>query len=165
MKTNISTCRIGVGFCDDQAPLDRMLGWDQGSWGFHADDGHVFTNDGDGTKYTDPYTAGDVIGCGVNFGEGIAFFTKNGEVIGESREASSVHPASCPAGRVLTGVVRESIRRHLWETIPGCVHQYMPSGVEDLGHIPWSDGRLARFHVQGTVRWWRDDDGAGSGAV
>jgi hypothetical protein len=63
-----------------------MLGWDEGSWGYHGDDGKTFcggTNSSAGDCYGDQYDTGDVIGCGVNFEEKIAFFTKNGKVIGK----------------------------------------------------------------------------------
>ncbi|KAH8802522.1 putative ankyrin repeat-containing protein [Xylogone sp. PMI_703] len=73
---------IAVGFCDDQVPLHR-------SWGFHSDDGRVY--DGclrswEGYPYGIPYAAGEVIGCGVNFAENSAFYTRGGEVIGRAFE-------------------------------------------------------------------------------
>jgi hypothetical protein len=63
-----------------------MLGWDAGSWGFHSDDG-CFFEDGkessEGYPYSKPYAAGEVIGCGVNFAEKSAFYTRGGKVIGK----------------------------------------------------------------------------------
>ncbi|KAH8587883.1 hypothetical protein B0O99DRAFT_556011 [Bisporella sp. PMI_857] len=45
---------FAVGFCDDRAPLNRMLGFDHGSWGFHGTHGRLF-DDGwrpwEGKKY------------------------------------------------------------------------------------------------------------------
>ena len=61
-----------------------MLGWDEGSWGYHGDDGKVFSSSGFGTEYGDPYEKSDTIGCGVNFDKETAFLTKNGELIGET---------------------------------------------------------------------------------
>jgi hypothetical protein len=75
---------IGVGFCDEKAPLNRMLGWDQGSWGYHGDDGCLFTDSGIGRLYGDTYSTGNVIGCGINFTTGTAFYTKDGTIIGQS---------------------------------------------------------------------------------
>ncbi|PQE04952.1 ankyrin repeat-containing domain protein [Rutstroemia sp. NJR-2017a BBW] len=70
-------------------PLHRMLGWDAGSWGFHSDDGRVY-EDGKqpwkGFPYSKPYTADEVIGCGVNFAENIAFYTRGGKIIGQACE-------------------------------------------------------------------------------
>ncbi|KAL6831796.1 ankyrin repeat-containing domain protein [Trichoderma camerunense] len=75
---------FGIGFCEGHAPLDRMVGWDPGSWGFHGDDGNTFTYDVfvSGNKLDEPYGEGDTIGCGVNFNKGVAFFTKNGILLG-----------------------------------------------------------------------------------
>ncbi|KAL9093255.1 MAG: hypothetical protein Q9165_003996 [Trypethelium subeluteriae] len=91
---------IGIGFCEDRAPMDTMLGWDEGSWGYHADDGRAFSN-GQGAQssreYGDPYNVSDIVGCGVNFKEKTAFFTKNGEVIGCAFEniTGKLYPAVC----------------------------------------------------------------------
>lgn len=79
---------MAVGFCDDQASLFRMLGWETGGWGFHSDDGNVF-EDGrvawTGMEYHKPYgEVGVTIGCGVNFAENTAFYTRDGSVIGRS---------------------------------------------------------------------------------
>ncbi|RYP64180.1 hypothetical protein DL771_008871 [Monosporascus sp. 5C6A] len=78
---------LAVGFCDDKAPLQRMLGWDSGSWGFHSDNGCLF-EDGkrpwEGIPYNNPYAVGDVIGCGVNFAENSAFYTRDEKVIGRA---------------------------------------------------------------------------------
>ena len=60
-----------------------MVGWDDGSWGYHGDDGAAFSGSGKGAEYGPEYGKGDVIGCGVNFDEKIAFFTKNGSVLGK----------------------------------------------------------------------------------
>jgi hypothetical protein len=62
-----------------------MLGWDEGSWGYHGDDGKTFDNGRNNETrdiYGPRYDTGDVIGCGVNFGQRIAFFTKNGVLLG-----------------------------------------------------------------------------------
>ncbi|TRX93641.1 hypothetical protein FHL15_005613 [Xylaria flabelliformis] len=79
---------MAIGICDDQVSPNRMLGWDSGAWGFHSDDGKVF-EDGQmswtGAEYSEPYgKAGITIGCGVNFDENIAFYTRNGAVIGRA---------------------------------------------------------------------------------
>jgi Ran-binding protein 9/10 len=83
-----------------------MLGWSEGSWGYHGDDGNVFYGDstnpldrhGDDSQsnrgnavppWGPLYTTGDVIGCGVNFEKETAFYTKNGELLGESCSNSS----------------------------------------------------------------------------
>ena len=60
-----------------------MPGWYHGSWGYHGDDGLKYPNYVVGEPYGPTYGTGDVIGCGVDFESGIAFFTKNGEKLGK----------------------------------------------------------------------------------
>lgn len=74
---------IGVGFCEEYAPLDHMLGWVKGSWGYHGDDGKLFTPSG-GTNYGQLYAKGDVVGCGIDLDKELAFFTLNGKYLGKS---------------------------------------------------------------------------------
>jgi hypothetical protein len=99
--TNQTPGSIGVGFCEENSSLNEMVGWNPGTWGYHGDDGHAFSGDisnpsdchgevdqppnGEPRDPWGPgYTTGDVIGCGVNFEKEIAFYTKNGDVLGES---------------------------------------------------------------------------------
>ncbi|KAF7906036.1 hypothetical protein EAF00_000315 [Botryotinia globosa] len=89
---------LTIGFCDDKAPLNRCLGWDAGSWGFHSDDGCVYENGKrtwEGIPYSKPYSKGEVIGCGVNFAKNSAFYTRGGEVIGRAFEdnGGKLYPA------------------------------------------------------------------------
>ncbi|PWA03004.1 hypothetical protein BB558_000842 [Smittium angustum] len=73
---------IGIGFCIGTAKLNRLPGWDTGSWGYHGDDGNSFLSSGGGKKYGPKYTTGDTIGCGINFITNEAFFVKNGVFLG-----------------------------------------------------------------------------------
>ncbi|KAF7723012.1 hypothetical protein EC973_002428 [Apophysomyces ossiformis] len=73
---------IGIGFCTGVNDLDRLPGWDIGSWGYHGDDGQAFAGCGTGKGYGPCFTTGDVIGCGVNFADKTAFYTKNGVHLG-----------------------------------------------------------------------------------
>ncbi|KAI8339277.1 hypothetical protein BC941DRAFT_422579, partial [Chlamydoabsidia padenii] len=73
---------IGIGFCTKENDLERLPGWDIDSFGYHGDDGHGFAGSGVGTAYGPSYTTGDVIGCGFNFGNASAFYTKNGTLVG-----------------------------------------------------------------------------------
>ena len=64
-----------------------MPGWGHRSWGYHGDDGQLFCIDvgsNRGRPYGPTFGSGDVIGCGVDFGSKSAFFTKNGEHLGEA---------------------------------------------------------------------------------
>jgi hypothetical protein len=73
---------IGIGFSGKTVSLSRLPGWEPESWAYHGDDGHSFCCQNSGKHYGPPFTAGDVIGCGVNFRTGSAFFTKNGDHLG-----------------------------------------------------------------------------------
>ncbi|KAF5016924.1 hypothetical protein F66182_11239, partial [Fusarium sp. NRRL 66182] len=73
---------IGIGFSTKTATLSRPVGWEPEAWGYHGDDGRCFTGQNIGRHYGPQYNEGDVIGCGVNFKENSAFFTKNGVKIG-----------------------------------------------------------------------------------
>lgn len=77
---------IGVGFSSKSASLNRAPGWEPESWGYHGDDGHCFQAQNVGKQYGPTFGYGDVIGCGVNFRTGTAFFTKNGHYLGKSDE-------------------------------------------------------------------------------
>ncbi|TVY37986.1 Uncharacterized protein LSUB1_G003411 [Lachnellula subtilissima] len=72
---------VGVGFSSKSAPLSRVPGWEPESWAYHGDDGHSYGGQSSGKHYGPPFAATDVIGCGVNFRTGCAFFTKNGDFL------------------------------------------------------------------------------------
>ncbi|RSL40781.1 hypothetical protein CEP53_013154 [Fusarium sp. AF-6] len=73
---------IGIGFSTKTATLSRPVGWEPEAWGYHGDDGRCFTGQNIGRHFGPLYNANDVIGCGVNFRDSTAFFTKNGVKIG-----------------------------------------------------------------------------------
>jgi hypothetical protein len=75
---------IAIGMCCRSTRLDRLTGWEQGSFAWHLDDGFVFESQGQGTNLGWPKSGtGDVIGCGLDV-DGTVFFTKNGSFIGEA---------------------------------------------------------------------------------
>ena len=81
-------CAIGIGVGEREYPLYRMPGWNQNSVGYHADDGCLFYQHGHGEEFGPTCTAGDQMGCGVDFESArshdtvIVFFTKNQELVG-----------------------------------------------------------------------------------
>lgn len=73
---------IGVGFSGSKASLEKLPGWEPDSWAYHGDDGKSFCCQLTGKSYSETFTSGDIIGCGVNFMTRCAFFTKNGHFLG-----------------------------------------------------------------------------------
>ncbi|KAL8699021.1 MAG: hypothetical protein Q9201_006244 [Fulgogasparrea decipioides] len=69
---------IGIGFSGRKVSLEKLPGWEPESWGWHGDDGNTFCCQMTGKKYGPTFTTRDIIGCGINFMTGCAFFTKNG---------------------------------------------------------------------------------------
>lgn len=73
---------ICIGFCRAANKLERLPGWDAHSYAYHADDGHVFDQCGQGKEYGPSFSSGDIVGCCINYANKTAFFTKNGASLG-----------------------------------------------------------------------------------
>jgi hypothetical protein len=75
---------IGIGFCTSGPDVLSygMPGWAFGSCGYHGDDGAKLNGSGLPLPYGPKYGEGDVVGCGLDFTNDTAFFTKNGEHLG-----------------------------------------------------------------------------------
>jgi len=102
---------IGIGFSSKTVPLSRLPGWEPESWAYHGDDGHSFCCQNSGKHYGPPFTAGDVIGCGVNFRTGSAFFTKNGDHLGSFLH--SVDRISSPSTFVIANTFKGTAFREI----------------------------------------------------
>ena len=76
---------IGIGFSGANVSLEKLPGWEPDSWAYHGDDGKSFCCQIPGKPYGPTFTSGDVVGCGVNFMTGCAFFTKNGNFLSRCR--------------------------------------------------------------------------------
>lgn len=75
--------RIGIGLCDCDVKLEKMPGWESGSYAYHGDDGLLFRQTGlEGNPYGPKYGTGDVIGCCWDLVDNEVFFTKNGKHLG-----------------------------------------------------------------------------------
>ena len=49
----------GIGFSARSVKLDRLPGWEKGSYGYHGDDGNAFEGSGTGKPYGPVFVAGD----------------------------------------------------------------------------------------------------------
>ncbi|KAJ1953956.1 hypothetical protein GGI12_005898, partial [Dipsacomyces acuminosporus] len=73
---------IGIGLSVYGIGAHRLPGWDEGSWGYHGDDGNIFGGEGHGHPYGPGFTTGDTVGCGIDFMLKRIFFTRNGFFLG-----------------------------------------------------------------------------------
>ncbi|KAI8875257.1 SPRY-domain-containing protein, partial [Backusella circina FSU 941] len=73
---------IGIGFCTKINSLNRLPGWEDRSWGYHGNDGQVRSGPGANKQYGPKFSTGDIIGCGIDYRDMSAFFTKNGIHLG-----------------------------------------------------------------------------------
>ncbi|KAG8781976.1 hypothetical protein FRC15_007787 [Serendipita sp. 397] len=75
--------QISIGFATKDLQLSKLPGWEPGSWGYHGDDGLSFAGQPRaGSEFGPRFGTGDTIGCGINFLDHNAFYTKNGTWIG-----------------------------------------------------------------------------------
>ena len=123
------TCSIGIGVGSSDYRLDSMPGWGINGIGYHADDGKLFHQNGQGKEFGPTCTVGDRMGCGVDFrsGQVNVFFTKNGQQVGD------VVSFKMPKGGIypLVGLVDhgEQVQylghwHHLPETLQGIIICY-----------------------------------------
>ncbi|KAL7713421.1 B30.2/SPRY domain-containing protein [Entamoeba marina] len=62
-------------------PENHHIGWDDGSIGYHSDDGYLFHENGGGERFGPTFNSGDVVGVGFIPRERVIFFTNNGTII------------------------------------------------------------------------------------
>jgi Ran-binding protein 9/10 len=117
-KSDIShRSSIGIGFSSKTVPLSRMPGWEPESWAYHGDDGHSYCCQNSGKHYGPPFTAGDVIGCGVNFRTGSAFFTKNGDHLGSLLPAPDRNTLPANLTNTTKGTAFREIKGKLYPSV------------------------------------------------
>ncbi len=69
------SCSIfAIGFCG-------AWGRPEPFWEYYSDNGRKYTTSSNDV-YGPPCTAGDLVGCGIDFSANTAYFTKNGEHLG-----------------------------------------------------------------------------------
>jgi Ran-binding protein 9/10 len=103
---------IGIGFSTKKAQLNRLPGWETESWAYHGDDGFAFACTASGKAYGPRFSCQDIVGCGINFRTGNAFFTRNGVYLGKHD-----HFALDSHGQLtLTLLFRHGFSRHQRQT-------------------------------------------------
>ena len=73
---------IGIGLSVGEVKLDRLPGWEPHSYGYHGDDGHVFSGRGSGRAYGPVFGTGDWVGIIFNRVERTISYTKKGLDLG-----------------------------------------------------------------------------------
>ena len=58
---------FAIGLARTTYPLHRHPGWNNGSIGYHADNGHLYKERGHGEPFGPTCTEGDIMGCGIAF--------------------------------------------------------------------------------------------------
>jgi len=86
-------CAIAVGVAHREYPLDQMPGWRDGSIAYHMDDGKLFFQRGQGTRFGEKCGEGDVVGCGIVLADDghtmtSVYWTRNGQLAGRELCAS-----------------------------------------------------------------------------
>lgn len=134
--SRVKDAQIGIGFSTRKANLNRLPGWEQDSWAYHGDDGFVFSCSATGKTYGPKFMSQDVIGCGVNFRTGSAFFTKNGIHLGTAIHNVKLDRMYPSVGLKKTG---EHVRVNFGKTpfvfdIDGLVEQERQNILADIDH-------------------------------
>ena len=77
---------VGVGLCGAKTKSEKstntLPGYRKDSWGFHSDDGQKYRAGKNNPFGLQPCGINDTIGCGVDWGHGTIFFTKNAVNLG-----------------------------------------------------------------------------------
>ncbi|KAI0791861.1 hypothetical protein C8Q75DRAFT_715439 [Abortiporus biennis] len=126
---------VSIGFSCSDVRLSRLPGWERHSWGYHADDGWAFPGfkEKDGSPYGPTYDTGDVIGCGIDFSQNKAFFTKNGTFL---------------------GLVFDNIGKNGQELYPSVGLRHMHESVRvNFGHAPFKFAIEDHVHSQRDTVW------------
>ncbi|PJF19303.1 hypothetical protein PSACC_00808 [Paramicrosporidium saccamoebae] len=77
-------CRfVTMGVVEEGNDLEKLIGWEERSIGYHGDDGKVYNGAGAiSVRSLNPYGTDDTVGCLINFHTNQVLFTKNGQAQG-----------------------------------------------------------------------------------
>ena len=77
-----------IGLASTLYPLHRHPGWNKGSIGYHADNGHLYNERGHGDPFGPTCTMGDTMGCGIQFSTESNSGTNSSSDIGATAQPS-----------------------------------------------------------------------------
>ena len=60
-------CEVAISVAKKDYPLHRFPGWNEGSIGYHADNGQLYKEAGIGSEFGPKCGNGDIMGCGIHF--------------------------------------------------------------------------------------------------
>jgi hypothetical protein len=76
---------VAVGIVEEGNDLEKLIGWEQGSIGYHGDDGKIYNGTGSNfVRCYEAYRDDDTVGCLINFYKNQVGFTKNGKLQGST---------------------------------------------------------------------------------
>ncbi|TFK57664.1 SPRY-domain-containing protein [Heliocybe sulcata] len=145
---------ISVGLASDQVRLSRIPGWEPHSWGYRGEDGLVFASDKTGTPYGPRFEDHDTIGCGMDFTQNKAFFTRNGRFLGNVFEGvgknCDIYP--CVSLRQQTETIRVNFGHEDFVfKIDEYVQQQRNLVWAGIQNTPIAHGLLGRFDTSERV--------------
>ncbi|GAM26086.1 hypothetical protein SAMD00019534_092610 [Acytostelium subglobosum LB1] len=143
--------KICFGLSSGEHPLDVFPGFAQGSYGYYCD-GKVYLGNATPTNYGQPFSSGDLVGCGVDNNKSL-YFTKNGVYLGTA--CKKVHVSGHlptvgmqSAGESIVGYFAPPFRYNPTEkqsppVQPAATEDLIPK--DELEQEQWSSNRCAPF--------------------
>ncbi|KAI6652652.1 Ran-binding protein 10 [Oopsacas minuta] len=154
---------IGIGLTSRKSVTNRLPGLDKNSYGYHGDDGCIFSSSSSGKPYGPSFTTNDVIGCGLNTITNTCFYTKNGIFLGHAFQnvPSNLYPtiglqtsgetiaanfgqesfmydiegiSSSFRQKLIDSIIKRKLPSHTVSTAPDYMHELVLSYLVHHGH-------------------------------
>ncbi|CAD5206942.1 unnamed protein product [Bursaphelenchus okinawaensis] len=144
--TNMSNSAcFGIGIGDRSTSLNKIPGFESGSYGYHADRGRL-VNGLNKIDTSEPYKVDDVVGCGINFINRTIFFTRNGHKLpDEFCDVCTTKPyfpivgMQCPGEVVDTNFGQKPFLFNIENEVQKCKEETL-SVIENM-HLPHEKSR------------------------
>ncbi|OTN65735.1 Uncharacterized protein PKNOH_S100042400 [Plasmodium knowlesi] len=101
--------KIVIGMTSKNYTINKNPGYEYNSFGYKNDDGKKII-DSKLESYSNGYTKYDIIGCGINYFDNSAFFTKNGKFLGKACNVNPKYDYYATVGLTTLG---DKIKFHL----------------------------------------------------